>query len=129
MESNETLQEYLDLAVRYLYSAKLALLEELYEPAMANGIHALEMACKAALTAAGLVQMKTHNIGGLFGQHFHDQLDDDVGRRINRLFMKYHHPRYPGTPSTDPDKVEQNMVFIEEFIEQLLPLLIAEIRE
>lgn len=127
MAGDETVQEYLDLADKYLHSARLALLEELYEPAMANGIHALELACKAALTAEGLTRMKTHNIGGLFGQRFAEQIDSETGRKLNRLFMKYHFPRYPGTPSVHPDEVEAGLAFIEDFVEQVVPTLVSEL--
>jgi HEPN domain-containing protein len=49
MEGNETLQEYYDASLKFLRAALSNLSDELYEPAMANGIHALELAMKAAL--------------------------------------------------------------------------------
>ena len=127
MAGDGTVQEYLALADKSLHAAKLALLEELYGPAMANGLHALELACKAALRAKGLQRMKTHNIGGLFGREFREQIEAETGRKLNRLFLKYHLPRYPGVPSLHPDEVEEEMPFIEDFIEQQVPTLINEL--
>lgn len=53
MEANkgkdEKAEEYYNLSLTYLESAKLSLDRELYEPAMFNALHALELAIKAVL--------------------------------------------------------------------------------
>ncbi len=43
------IQDYYNLSLNYLESAKISLKKELYEPAMFNAIHALELSLKAAL--------------------------------------------------------------------------------
>ena len=44
-----TIQEYYNLSLNYLESAKICLKKDLFEPAMFNAIHALELSLKAAL--------------------------------------------------------------------------------
>jgi len=46
---DEKVQEYYNLSLIYLESAKLSLGRGLFEPAMFNAIHALELSLKAAL--------------------------------------------------------------------------------
>ncbi|MFQ5884293.1 MAG: HEPN domain-containing protein [Thermoplasmata archaeon] len=70
MERDAEIQEYYTMSLKYLQAAKRSLSDDLHEPAMANGIHALELAMKAALCLKVKDPIKTHNIGGLFGRHF-----------------------------------------------------------
>ena len=62
---------------KYLSAALANLEQELYEPAMFNGIHALELGLKAALYPI-IGDIKTHNVGGMFGKHFRDEVGDDT---------------------------------------------------
>lgn len=95
---HETIQEYLNLSLNYLESAQLSLKKELYEPALFNAIHALELSLKAALYSKTKQFWKTHNIGGEFGKHFKDQIGSNVCKEINIIISKYNHTRYPGQP-------------------------------
>ena len=123
-EKNETIQEYTKLSQHYLESARLSLDKELYEPALFNAIHALELSLKAALFSKTTQLWKTHNIGGEFGKHFKDHIGPDICRKINIILSKYNQSRYPGQPAIDPEEVEENIKRIKEIIEEtILPLI------
>lgn len=106
-EKDETLQEYTKLSQHYLDSAKLSLEKELYEPALFNAIHALELSLKAALFSKTTHLWKTHNIGGEFGKHFKNQIGSDICKEINIILSNYNQSRYPGQPAIDPAEVEK----------------------
>jgi len=91
--------------------------DEIYEPAMFNGIHALELAIKGALTTVLDGPIKTHNVGGLFGAHFRDIIGDEKCKDINFILNKYNFPRYPGQDEILPDEVRDDIETIKEFIE------------
>jgi len=63
-KSTKKVQDYYNLSLNYLESAKISLKNELFEPAMFSAIHALELSLKAALLAKEEESWKTHNIGG-----------------------------------------------------------------
>ena len=50
------IQDYYNLSLNYLESARISLKNELFEPAMFSAIHALELSLKAAL----LTKQKMH---------------------------------------------------------------------
>ncbi len=110
------IQEYYDLSCNYLESAKISLKNELFEPAMFSAIHALELSLKAALLTKTDETWKTHNIGGKFGKHFREEIGDKTCRRINVILSKYNLPRYPSEATLDPEEVEKDINFIEDFI-------------
>lgn len=118
MEEDEEVQEYYSMSLKYLQAAVGSLSNELYEPAMANGIHALELAMKAAphLVVEGTI--KTHNIGGLFGKHFRERLGEEICRSANLILTKYNLPRYPGQRSLEESEVRSDIDFIERLIEE-----------
>lgn len=119
MARNETVQEYYTMSEKYLSAALANLEQELYEPAMSNGIHALELGLKAALyTIMG--DIKTHNVGGPFGKHFRDKIGDDICRKVNQILIHYNLPRYPGQEMVEPDDVERELKFIKELIENII---------
>ncbi|MBU1855121.1 MAG: HEPN domain-containing protein [Nanoarchaeota archaeon] len=89
----------------------------LFEPAMFNAIHALELSLKAALLTKTEEAWKTHNIGGQFGMYFRKDIGDKNCRRINVILSKYNLPRYPSEKALEPEEVEKDISFIEEFIE------------
>lgn len=128
MERDKTrtkkIQEYYDLSCNYLESAKISLKNELYEPALFSAIHALELSLKAALLTKTDEAWKTHNIGGQFGKHFRDNIEDKVCRRINMILSKYNLPRYPSEIALDPDEIEKDINFIKDFIEHQIPNLL-----
>ena len=64
------IQDYYNLSLNYLESAKISLKKELFEPAMFSAIHALELSLKTALLTKTDETWKTHNIGGQFGKYF-----------------------------------------------------------
>ena len=115
--SAEKIQEYYDLSLNYLKSARISLNNELFEPAMFSAIHALELSLKAALLTKTKESWKTHNIGGQFGKYFREEIGDKTCRKINVILSKYNLPRYPSEKALDPDEVEKDISFIEEFIE------------
>jgi len=123
-KSTQTIQDYYHLSLNYLESAKISLKKELFEPAMFNAIHALELALKATLLTKTEEAWKTHNIGGQFGKHFREDLGEKTCRKINVILSKYNLPRYPSEKALDPDEVEKDLRFIEEFIEhQIVAIL------
>ena len=112
------IQDYYNLSLNYLESAKISLKKELYEPAMFSAIHALELSLKAAILTKTEDAWKTHNIGGQFGKYFREELGNKTCRRINVILSKYNLPRYPSEDILDPEEVEDDVRFIEEFIER-----------
>jgi len=124
MERDEEIQEYYSLSRKYLKASLGSLEDSLYEPAMANAIHALELAIKAALGTVMEETVKTHNVGGVFGRHFRGILGDESCRTVNMILTKYNLPRYPGQTMPDPDEVIEDVAFIKHFIEELIsPML------
>ena len=73
-KSANKIQDYYNLSLNYLESAKISLKKELYEPAMFSAIHALELILKAALLTKTDEAWKTHNIGGQFGKYFREKI-------------------------------------------------------
>lgn len=118
MEEDEEVQEYYSMSLKYLQAAVGSLSNELYEPAMANGIHALELAMKAALHLVVEGTIKTHNIGGLFGKHFRERLGEEMCRSANLILTKYNLPRYPDQRSLEESEVRSDIDFIERLIEE-----------
>ena len=118
MEEDEEVQEYYSMSLKYLQAAVGSLSDELYEPAMANGIHALELAMKAALHLVVEGTIKTHNIGGLFGKHFRERLGEEICRSANLILTKYNLPRYPGQRPLEESEVRSDIDFIERLIEE-----------
>lgn len=118
MEEDEEVQEYYSMSLKYLQAAVGSLSNELYEPAMANGIHALELAMKAALHLVVEGTIKTHNIGGLFGKHFRERLGEEMCRSANLILTKYNLPRYPGQRSLEESEGRSDIDFIERLIEE-----------
>lgn len=94
MEGNEEVQEFYRLSLEYLNAAEENLNSDHTEPAMFNAIHALELSLKAALLEETGEIFKTHNIGGVFGKHFRDQIGKEKCKRVNKILMKYNFPRY-----------------------------------
>ena len=117
MGPDEEVQDYYDLSLKYLQAAVINLEEELFEPAMSNGIHALELSCKSALKTVIDDPIKTHNVGGLFGQHFRDTVGDERCKQINFILGKYNFPRYPGDDEAVVEDVREDIAVIKEFIE------------
>lgn len=120
MEQDKTkskkIQDYYNLSLNYLESAKISLKKELFEPAMFSAIHALELSLKASLLTKTDEAWKTHNIGGQFGKYFREEIGDKTCRKINVILSKYNLPRYPSEKSLDPNEVEEDISFIEDFI-------------
>ena len=114
--ATKTIQEYYHLSLNYLESANISLKQELFEPAMFNAIHALELSLKAVLLTKTKDAWKTHNIGGHFGKLFREEIGDKSCQRINVILSKYNLPRYPSEVALDPEEVEKDLAFIEDFI-------------
>jgi len=128
MESDKTedekIQEYYNLSLVYLESAKVSLEMKLFEPAMFNAIHALELALKAALLTKISDPWRTHNVGGVFSRYFMERVGREGCRRINIILSKYNLPRYPGMASLDEDEVKEDIEFIEYLVKVVIPSLL-----
>lgn len=123
-KSTDKIQDYYNLSLNYLESAKISLKKELIEPAMFSAIHALELGLKSALLTKTDEAWRTHNIGGQFGKYFKDEIGDKTCRRINVIMSKYNLPRYPSEKALDPHEVEKDISFIEDFIENQIRALL-----
>ena len=123
-KSAAKIQDYYNLSLNYLESAKISLKKELFEPAMFSAIHALELSLKAVLFTKTEDAWKIYNIGGQFGKYFKEEAGDKTCRRINVIISKYNLPRYPSEKALDPDEVEKDIKFIEDFIEHQIVLFL-----
>ncbi len=123
-KSVKKIQDYYNLSLSYINSAKISLKNELFEPAMFSAIHALELSLKAAFLTKTSEAWKTHNIGGQFGKYFREEIGDKICRRINVILSKYNLPRYPSEKSLDSEEVEKDITFIEDFIENQIVTII-----
>ena len=124
MEGNEEILEYQRLSQIYLKAALELLDDELYEPALFNAIHALELAIKAALLTKIDNNLILHQVGGLFGREFRDVVGNDVCREINNILSKYNLPRYPGTEEITKEDAENSVDFVQDFIQHILPKIL-----
>ena len=124
MENHDEVLEYFHLSKTYMKAALELLNEKLFEPALFNAIHALELGVKAALLTRIENNLILHQVGGLFGREFRDTLGNDVCKEINTILSKYNLPRYPGEDEIDQDDVKVIIDFVEKFIEEILPDLI-----
>jgi len=122
--ATKKIQDYYNLSLSYLESAKISLKKELFEPSMSSAIHALELSLKAALLTKTDEAWKTHNIGGQFGKYFRKDVGDKTCRKINIILSKYNLPRYPSEAALNPKEVEEDITFIEELIEHRIIRLI-----
>lgn len=124
MENDEEILEYYRLSQTYLKAAVELLDEELYEPALFNAIHALELGVKAALLTKVDNNLILHQVGGLFGREFRDAVGNEVCREVNNILSKYNLPRYPGTEEITREDAENTVNFLQNFIENILPTII-----
>lgn len=118
MASDEEVLEHYHLSIRYLESSRLGLDNDLYEPALFNAIHALELAVKSILLTIVDDPITTHNVGGKLGFYFRKDLGEECCRRINRILIRYNYPRYPGIDELDPEEVESTIGYIGDTIEK-----------
>jgi len=120
----QEIQDYKTLGLAYLESSHLSLKNQLYEPALFNAIHALELILKAALLKKTKATWKTHNIGGMFGNHFRHVIGLNTCKQINIILTKYPIARYPGEPMIPDEEVENIVHIITDIIQQtILPLI------
>lgn len=131
MEQDEEIQDYLDLSREFLTSARRDVEGGLHAPARLNMLQSLELGLKAALMAKTRTtgaDWGTHNIHGPFGKHFRDALSQSLLARVNRLIQEYGKSRYPDWESPSPEALESDLAFIETFVKETLPQLVAEAR-
>ncbi|MDI6888899.1 MAG: HEPN domain-containing protein [Methanocellales archaeon] len=124
MEANEKVQEYYNLSKSYLQTALDSLDSGRIEPAMFNAIHALELAIKSTLPAVSGDIQRTHNVGGVFGRHFRDEVRKTTCKRVNTILSKYNLPRYPGAKPINKNEAEEDIEFVKHFIEVDIPKLL-----
>ena len=124
MEDFDEILEYYKLGQTYLKASMELLDDELFEPALFNAIHALELGVKAALLTKGDNNLILHQVGGLFGREFRDIVGNEVCREINDILSKYNLPRYPGAEEITKEDAESTVDFVQEFIENILSKII-----
>lgn len=126
MVEDGQVSRYLDLSQEYLASARSAARDGNLAPARFNSTHALELALKAAIASCTGVVPKLHNVGGEFGRHFRGGIDAAAKRRINRLLDDYNAPRYPDWEAPTPERLADDIDFIETIVLREVPRLIRE---
>lgn len=129
MEHDDEVQDYLHLSADFLRSARRDVSEGLFAPARMSMLQALELGLKAALmakTRKGSHEWATHNVHGPFGRHFRGVVDDGVITRINRLVQEYGKSRYPDWPHPAEEEMREDLRFVSEMVEELLPRLAQE---
>ena len=125
MAGNEAVRDYHDLSVKVLKAATVNLESELYEPALANAIHSLELSIKAVLLLKIGGPMRTHNVGGLLGKYYRVELGDEMCKEVNRILMVYNVPRYPGIQEPGRESIVQDIEFIRNFVSNTVGSMIA----
>lgn len=73
MEQTKKISKLVKKSEKWLKAAKL-IIDEAPEPAAFNALHSLELISKAALLAKTGNTYKTHNIGGIFGKNFRNEI-------------------------------------------------------
>ena len=126
MERDDEVQEYYKMSLSFLEAAHACLSKGLHAPAMANGIHALELAMKAALAANGKASLRTHYVGGLFGKHFRARIGAEKCRKLNSLLARYNLPRYPGEEEVEYDDIADDVSFIDAMVKKDIRSLLKE---
>lgn len=76
------------------------------------------MALKSALLEKTGEDFKTHNVGGIFGKHFKNQVGHQKCKRVNKILMRYNFPRYPDQPSHTKEEVIDDIEFISKLIKE-----------
>jgi len=124
MAPAQEVSDHYQLSRAYLETASDSLAKGRLEPALFNGYHALELACKAAILAEAAQAPRTHHVGGTFGRLFRGRVRAEDVRRINEILAKYNLPRYPGTPPWNPKAAARDLAFIRYMIEDVVPKLL-----
>jgi HEPN domain-containing protein len=87
MEDHDEVLEYYQLSDTYLKAALELINDGLFEPALFNAIHALELGVKAALLTRISNNLILHQVGGLFGREFKDILGNDICKEITNMIL------------------------------------------
>ena len=124
MENHAEILEYYELSKTYLKASLELMNERLFEPALFNVIHALELGVKAALITRIDNTLILHQVGGLFGREFRDTVGNEVCREINNILSKYNLPRYPGEEEVTKEEIKSTIEFVGYFINEILPDII-----
>lgn len=124
MEDAQAVQAHLALSRQFLATAKDALGEGRLGPARFNLLHALELAVKAALEAAGETH-PTHNVGGSFGRHYRARVDPEVLRRVNRMLDSYREGRYPDDDMPSGTEIAEDLDFVARFVTTTVPSILG----
>ena len=124
MENHAEVLEYYKLSKTYLKAALELMKENLFEPALFNIIHSLELGVKSALITRIDNTLILHQVGGLFGREFRDTVGNEICKEINNILSKYNLPRYPGEDNITEDEVKTTIEFVQYFIEKVLPGII-----
>ncbi len=123
MEDHDEVSQYLILSNIYLDAARNNLENGLLEPSMFSAIHSLELLIKSLLMNKIDDPIITHNVGGLFGRYFREELGPDICRKVNSILIRYNFQRYPGNDPMEKHDVEEVINFIVEFKDRINGLL------
>ena len=127
MENHAEILEYYHLSKTYLKASIELMNDKLFDPALFNTIHALELGVKAALLTKIDNNLILHQVGGLFGREFRDNLGNEICKEINNILSMYNLPRYPGEEEVSSEEVKSTIKFVEHFINVILPEIIKTI--
>jgi HEPN domain-containing protein len=123
LERDDEISEYLSLSRVYFEAGKLNFENDLFEPALFNSIHALELAVKSLLLKKLRDNVNTHNVGGLLGKYYRKDLGEDICRDVNRILMRYNLPRYPGVMEYQRKEILQTLDLVESFLSIADPII------
>lgn len=119
MEDHDEVSQYLILSNTYFDAARNNLEKGFLDPAMFNAIHSLELLVKSILIKKLGGPLITHNVGGLLGKHYLEELGPDICRKVNSNLIRYNFPRYPGNDPIEKKDVEEVIDFIVEFKDRI----------
>jgi len=91
---------------------------------MANVLHSIELSIKAALSTVVKGEMRTHQVAGLFGEHFRTRVGKELCRDIARALMRYNLPRYPGEEEVLPKDVKDALRLARRLRDETVPALL-----
>lgn len=91
---------------------------------MYNAIHSLELMVKSLLLTKIDDPIITHNVGGLLGKYFLEEIGPLKCKKVNSILIRYNFPRYPGNDLIQIKEVEEVIHFIKVFKKDLEDIII-----
>ena len=126
MVNNDEILEYYRLSQTYSRASLELLQEDLFEPALFNAIHSLELGIKSTLIGKIGDDLILHQVGGLFGREYRNIVGNQLCKEINSILSMYNLPRYPGMVEITRNEAEETVKFVQMFITEIVPGLIEQ---